>query len=340
MTGFPWNFSAARFETRPRIAVALVGLFVWGGLAFPALGQAPHVSASTETGGLEQQARQEFERGVMLGRRERFREAADAFNSAWSLAKRPNIAFNLAVVRYRIGSYVAARQALLAYDELAQQGDPHEAEAKHLHDLLDRLLVRVALRVAPGEAAVYLDGELQPGTGPLRSFFVDPGRRKVTISHAGYRSTTQAFTAAAGQRASFEIALDRAATPKDLAATPAQTGIGSWGTQRWVGVGVGAAGIAGVVAGSVFGSLALIRKNQSADDCVGNSCGPDGSRYRSAAVRWGNRATVAWVAGGALLGAAAAIFFTAPGEEREQAALQLEAGFDLHGGRLGVLGAF
>ena len=256
-----------------------------------------------------------FEQGVGFSKSGRWRDALEAFESAWALAHRSTTAFNLAAVRYRLGEYVEARDALAAYEELAPPDEPRRSDADRLRTLIDRLLIRVALRVSPDTAEVKVDGELQTGSGTLRRFDVDPGGHYLQVAAAGYESVEERFMAKPGGDLNLSFSLKKKSVsvlPLSSVDKPTERGERTWPAQRWVGVGIGGAGLLGVALGGVFGSLALTKKADSKVDCdADNVCGAQGYGDVQAARRWGNAATVAAIAGAALLGGAGVLFFTA-----------------------------
>jgi hypothetical protein len=78
--------------------------------------------------------------------------------------------------------------------------------------------------------------------------------------------------------------------------------------------------------GSVFAVLALNDKSASQDDCVHDACNADGLDKRNAARANGNRATVAFIAAGALAAGAVVLYVTGGPSEvasSEHARLQL-----------------
>jgi len=77
---------------------------------------------------------------------------------------------------------------------------------------------------------------------------------------------------------------------------------------RVAGIALGGTAVASFGLGAFSSVRALNEKAASNDDCTGNACGPDGTRDRLAAGEAADVATVAFIAGGALLGAGIALF--------------------------------
>jgi hypothetical protein len=100
----------------------------------------------------------------------------------------------------------------------------------------------------------------------------------------------------------------------------------------WVGV----AGVAGLVTGAVFGLHAIDRNNASKNDgCNAMSvCTPNGTSERRDAQWAGNASTVAFVAGGVLLAAGAAMVVF--GEARPEAGVAVRASPIVSNRELGV----
>jgi tetratricopeptide (TPR) repeat protein len=117
-----------------------------------------------------------------------------------------------------------------------------------------------------------------------------------------------------------------------------------WGAQRIAGVGVGAAGLAGIIVGAVFG----VRANSEMAEsrrlyCVQGQpalCKPEGLALRNQASRDANIADVGIIAGAAVLGAGVVLFLTAPRPRAERAAAGLGLGLGPGGATVNLQGVF
>jgi serine/threonine-protein kinase len=106
------------------------------------------------------------------------------------------------------------------------------------------------------------------------------------------------------------------------AATPVAPAESSW-TQTHTAYTFGIAGLVGLGAGAGFGLAMLAKNDASRSECNDNNqCSPRGVDLRDKALRSGNIATIASVAGGALLGTGLVLLFTAP-SDTESVSLQL-----------------
>jgi hypothetical protein len=97
----------------------------------------------------------------------------------------------------------------------------------------------------------------------------------------------------------------RASAPEVEASPPGQT-------QRVVGLTIGGAGVAGIVAGVISGLMAKSAYDNSVQSCSGNLCGPSGVSQRNSAVDLARASNISLVTGAVALGAGAVVFFTAP----------------------------
>jgi hypothetical protein len=78
---------------------------------------------------------------------------------------------------------------------------------------------------------------------------------------------------------------------------------------QWTGVGTAGAGVVALGVGGYFLMTALDQKEESDGDCDGNQCGEAGTNARNEAIDSGNLATIFGIAGGALVGVGATLFF-------------------------------
>jgi hypothetical protein len=182
------------------------------------------------------------------------------------------------------------------------------------HDLSD---VRVTMDGTP--LLQKLDGSAIP---------VDPGVHHFVFEAKGYRVSSTNVTAVIREgvkerpvQTVFELLpppesalASPAKTPKE-APTPSTDGSG----RRAVGIAVGAAGVAELAVGLVFGAVALSTFNHALTEC-GNgdssNCNPalypKAHEDRQNAFDQATVSTIASVAGGVCLAVGAALYFTAP----------------------------
>ena len=102
--------------------------------------------------------------------------------------------------------------------------------------------------------------------------------------------------------------------PAPPQAPPSEGALGSGlGRQKILGLVAGGVGVAGVVVGSVFGLMASSKWSTAKSDC-GAGCGPNdrAQTEKSDANGMATTATIAFVAGGVLVGTGLALYLTAP----------------------------
>jgi hypothetical protein len=119
------------------------------------------------------------------------------------------------------------------------------------------------------------------------------------------------------------------------------------GTQKILGVAAGTAGVAGVALGSVFGLMAISEKSRQSTDCgSAQSCTESGRARalhdRSNGITDGAISTAGFIAGGALLIAGAALFFSAapPSDQRAGTSLVVVSVIGLGAGEVSFIRAF
>jgi hypothetical protein len=183
------------------------------------------------------EARKEFLRGGELVQKERWGDALDAFEHADKLKPHAITTYNIAQCQRATGQYTLARKALvraLAQDD-AERGQLPESvrgEAKGLMGEIDRILPRIAVTLAPEDAAIAVDGRpierpgdeagtavfvagtRTPGPGespgmPSFELVANPGAHVITVSRRGYQDVVVNRTFSPGSRSLLDLRLDR-----------------------------------------------------------------------------------------------------------------------------------
>ena len=221
-----------------------------------------------------------------------------------------------------------------------KNGGPKSAErekdardrARSLEPKLTQLVIDVPAAVRVAGLVVKRDGGVVREGQWGAQVAVDPGKHTLEASAPGKKTwTTTEDVQGAGATVTIRVeALADApvevppppATPLSSPATPsaAPASEGSAASPlKTVGLVVGGVGVAGLVAGGIFGVIA-ISKNSSANSghCGGsfggaNECDATGVSLRSDAVNAGNVSTIALIAGGVLAAGGATMWLVAPG---------------------------
>jgi hypothetical protein len=228
--------------------------------------------------------------------------------------------FNLAVCYEAIGRNASAWSLFLEVAASAHRAAERAREevarsrAATLEPKLSKLRIVVpddartaGLRVLRGTVAVG------PGQWGV-ALPTDPGTYTITASAPGKRSMQVTISVPDdGDTSTITLGplVDAPPEPRAAQATqPEPSWTARLGSQRVVGLGLGAGALLAAGTGSVFAVLALNDKSASQDDCDHDACNQDGLDKRNAARANGNRATVAFIAAGALAAGAVVLYVT------------------------------
>jgi hypothetical protein len=212
----------------------------------------------------------------------------------------------------------AFKQAEVMARNAGDAGRQEEASQRAL--ALEPVLSKVTLTVPPAARVPGLDikwdgqsvGEGLWGT----AFPVDAGQHTLEASAPG--KTTWAGKPLVQPNGGIVPLAIPELPPAPVAAAPGPA-VGAagpyWNTQRSVGLGLGFAGLAGVVVGSIFGARAAGANTDSLPHCLPDDitrCDAQGVALRNDAFSSATVSTVAFVVGGAALVGGTITFLTAP----------------------------
>jgi hypothetical protein len=178
-----------------------------------------------------------------------------------------------------------------------------------------------------------MDGAPVPDRAPI---FVNPGAHHVVIDAAGFRRTDTNFEAHEPQKRLRVLVFLTAAPVGSVARAPEvpdepeRAGMFATGRQK-VALALGVAGVAGLAVGATW----ALKSKSTYDHAVSTECGGDpnqcstqGTADGQTAHHQASIATVGFIAGGALLAAGAAIYFTGP----KQTGVAIAPAVDPNGG--------
>ncbi len=245
--------------------------------------------------------------------------------------------FHLADCFEKIGRTASAWALFLEVESVAKasrQADRERvaaARAKRLEARLARLRIDVPEgRNVPG-LEVTRDGMAVGSAQWGTAIPVDPGPHELVSSAPGRRSTSVRVEAREGEAATFEVpelAPQQAEPPPVAEGAPAaiEAGEPSERPMGWI-LALGGAGVVGVGIGTAFVLMARSDYQASRSECLPsdpNLCSVHGVEVRNGAIRKGNVATVAFVAGGAALAGAGVLFLVtgSSGASKEQSSLE------------------
>lgn len=257
------------------------------------------------------------------------------FSEALEVAKVPTVAVWAAQANEKLGKLVSAaelyEQALLMQPNDLWVGNAQEEAQAKARDTLTRLRPRiptVKIQVegqSAGDLEITIDSVRVPSSLLLLERPLDPGAHTIA-ARQGNKSASQSVTLAESQKQTVTLQLAETGAIEPAVASssvmtappPEGTAHGSntkWQrTVGWVGIGVGAAGVA---FGATMGILAGIERSSLHDDgCSANTC--PGSSYKSRIDSYNSMrtlSTVGFVVGGVAAAAGVTFLLTSPKQE-------------------------
>lgn len=288
--------------------------------------RAPLVVAQETNAEAKAAARELAIEGITAAQAGKCADALPQLERAEALYHAPTILTWIGDCQIQLGRLVAGTETLnqVVRERLAPDADPafHEAQARAATLLsqtkpkIARLTIEVEPNAIEGLEVLVDERPIQAGlVGFQRP--IDPGARQVVVRAPGYFEETQQIELAEGGTGtlSFQLVADPKATPLHPAPAtntppPAEPNTRSGGAQRtfgWIGVGLGAAALAG---GGVTGLLALNTKGEL--NCPGNVCADNDANKLDQANDLALASTVLFSAGGALAVTGIVLLLTAP----------------------------
>lgn len=283
--------------------------------AAPAPTATTTAAASTDTTAPDPKAQAQalLSEGNQLVAEADFGAALDKYRAAYELFPAPKLLINMGTALRHLGRNAEAAASYEAYLAHPESDPQRRTELQRILTELDQVTGRVRIKLADRDARVRLDGKVlepQEWAKPRR---VDPGDHTVVAEKAGF--VTVVRTVAVKLRDDLEIPL---VLLKPGQAPPVVIEAGAGDTQRVVGYVLGAAGIAALGVGAVFGGLALSTDSDAAEHCMAaepSVCDAEGASLGDTARTQGTVSTVLLIGGGALLATGVMVWLTAPSDE-------------------------
>ncbi len=280
-----------------------------------------------------------------------YADACAKFAESNRLVPGLGITLYLADCYERIGRLASAWSEFRSAEGLARERNDKRAEvararAQAIEPKLNRLTIAVGPTVPRTGLQVLLDGASIPPEEWGLAMALDPGDRVVVVMAPGHTPRTISTRlgpdnptavvridsldeTAAAAPASREVAPPAASPtptpppapspPAAVAPEPAPERAASYtddpgATRRWIGIGVGAAGVIGLGVGTVLGLNAKSKLNQSNNGPCGanDQCNSTGLALRQDASSAATGLTVAFVLGGVAVAAGLVLYLTAP----------------------------
>jgi serine/threonine-protein kinase len=253
----------------------------------------------------------------------RFNEACPKFEESQRLDPTPGTLLNLGDC-YKSASPPRNASAWGAYRQAEamarQRGDAARQDGAALRaQTVEPLLSKVTIDVPPAARIpgleVKWDGR-PVGEGLFGSAFpVDAGEHAIVASAPGHKSWTgKGVVGANAATTNVAVPILPLGAPDPTPGSVAP-GVPYWGTQRVLGLGIGVAGLAGIVVGSIFGVKAANKNADSLPHCQPNNiklCDATGVALGEDAFGAAAVSTVGFIAGGLGLAGGTILFLTAP----------------------------
>lgn len=308
-----------------------------------------------------------------LMQRGRYAEACPKLEESQRLDSGIGTQFNLANCYEHVGRVATAWAGFLEVAAQSKASGQVERErvARRRAQILERRLPKLVIQVeAPTPGLQVRRDEVMVGEAGLGTAVpVDPGPHTVKASLGNKLPWTTTVRAVEGKTVTVIIPRDTPlvatsplapmpiapmpiAPPNETTqpSAPVQTTAAifpptysdehdSVPTQRIVGYGVGVAGLVGLGVGGAYGLKSLLDRNESRSHCAGDVCDAQGVGLRDDALRNGNIATVATIAGGVLVVGGIVLLATAPSKSERAASVRAAPSVGRDGGGIVVVGA-
>jgi hypothetical protein len=271
-----------------------------------------------------------------------YKGALDAYQGAHSIMGVPTTGIEVAKAQEALGLLVEARDTLLSITRLPAQPRDPAAFTKARDDAKARA-PGIAARIpsirftvtgpSPGaEIAVSVDGQALPSASASLPRKVNPGHHRVTVSSQGFVEQTREVDVEEGKEAplSFVLAAGPGGAPPvggpapvvesaGPGAPPPDTGTSEKSSLAYVGLGVGALGVAGIVVGTVFGLKASSKWSDAKAQCnpFPTNCGTTGAGLGDDAQGAATVSTVGFIVGAVGVATGAVLWFAAPEKKTE-----------------------
>jgi hypothetical protein len=185
---------------------------------------------------------------------------------------------------------------------------------------------------------VTMDGQILAERLEGSALSIDPGEHTFLFETAGQAPLTKQFVIRESQKdrreaitfgadvASPTTSSEPTGAPQTLPLPQASEPSHALGPQRIGAIVAGGVGVVGVAVGSVFGLVAMSKKNDAQNVCPSQCATPDGVSKWSDAKSAGTISTVAFIVGGVGLAGGAILWFTAKPTSDSAANTQLGMG--------------
>lgn len=265
-------------------------------------------------------ARELYREGKDLRQKGDLRGALERFKAAHGYGQTPVTGLELGKTHLQLGELIEAREVLLSIARMKVASDETEKSAtarteaaelaEQIRPRIPTLLVKVTGVKPEANAQVTVDGANTPVVALSSMRKVNPGEHAVVVRADG-REEKQSVTLAESETKELSVAITDSSPKVSDGGAETKEGPGDSSGRRihvltWIGLGVGAAGLA---VGAVTGVMALGKAGDVTDACQGLSCPPSARTDVEDGRTMANVSTIGLAAGVAGLGAAAVGYF-------------------------------
>jgi hypothetical protein len=186
-----------------------------------------------------EESKKHFDGGVELFKKEKFRDALDEFDKAYSLRPHWNILYNIGLCHLKLGENAKALMTLLKFME--KGGEKIQPKTVTVvESFIQDLMADVGIIRFEGNltnAEVVVDGEPCPDAALNMYIYVDPGKRYVRVSKLGNVVFEDRITIAKGEE--VKINIETAALIPEEPVTPVEPEVGPGPGEEVIGPGTG-----------------------------------------------------------------------------------------------------
>ncbi len=314
-------------------ALGLVAAFATASLATRAAVAAPTAA--------DQRAQAAFDEGDAFMKAQRYREACDKYRESETLAPSGGAVIKLGECNDKLGNAVEAFNDFEDGADLAHAAGKPDIET-YARDRANSERPKVAVMtidaaLSPGEEVSVDDAPCDLAVW-AKGRAVTPGDHKLSARAAGHAPFQLAIHPAAGETRALHVPALAPGNDPGPGAPASSNGTG----QRVAGIAIGAVGLGGLIAGGVFGGVALSTNSSALSHCrTPTLCTQQGLDLTNRAETLAHASTALLVIGGALTGVGVIVAVTAPRSPKERSAsIEIEPALGFEGGGVRIRGAF
>lgn len=243
-------------------------------------------------------------------------EACTKFAESYRLDQALGTLVNLALCHEKEGKTATAWAEFNdAASAAASEKDDREAFARRHVTSLEAEMPRLRMTVAPQTESlanldIKLDGHTLGKAAWTTLLPVDPGDHTLAASADGKKTFEAKLVVPRGAGVTSAVVPALEDAPKTIVVTPDVEAPPEKSTQRTVGYALGGVGVAGLIAGTVFGLSALSLKGDRDTRCTNGVCDQEGVDKDESARSAATISTISFIAGSALILGGAVLVLT------------------------------